>query len=283
MRFARFVLFVFVLASAFGLPYLLMQDNLSQTATDLWDTIKAKVAAGRGNNEGALDSLDGGSSFNQDLTARKVAKMRELAKANIENPEQMPYVGGPQVDSPGELFRFDVTPNWIIQNWARVTRLKLDGLDMFRVPVMTGTDPHDIVGSITYSFSVSRQLQRVQFDGSSSDPSVLAQAVARYYGLTAKQAIGGTVYSSEHEGQTHSLILVHYGTAIRKDDTRRSHEISIELNRPASEYGVTEWLDLTVKDYLQRTNTREPTAPAEPPVSEEKTKESGPETAETSS
>src|SRR5690349_1180672 len=47
------------------------------------------------------------------------------------------------------LFRFDISPLWVTSNWQRVTTALPDlDLEGMRVPVVTGTRPDDISGSL---------------------------------------------------------------------------------------------------------------------------------------
>ncbi|HEV3024657.1 MAG TPA: DUF6690 family protein, partial [Pirellulales bacterium] len=52
-----------------------------------------------------------------------------------------------------QAFRFDVTSAWVLGRWPRVSA-GLSQLDLqgYRVPLVTGTKPDDLAGSLTYYF-----------------------------------------------------------------------------------------------------------------------------------
>ena len=65
-----------------------------------------------------------------------------------------------------EVLRFDVTVEWVMQRWPRVTtglpQLQLQG---YRVPLVTGTSLSDVAGSLTYYFNARQQVQRITLRG----------------------------------------------------------------------------------------------------------------------
>ena len=81
-----------------------------------------------------------------------------------------------------EVLRFDVTVEWILRRWPRVTTglpyLQLQG---YRVPLVTGTGMSDVAGSLTYYFNAQQQVQRITLRGTTGDPSVLASILTSRY------------------------------------------------------------------------------------------------------
>lgn len=73
-----------------------------------------------------------------------------------------------------DVLRFDVTVEWVLQRWPRVTtglpHLQLQG---YRVTLVTGTSTADVAGSLTYYFNSHQQVQRITLHGTTGDPSVL--------------------------------------------------------------------------------------------------------------
>lgn len=83
-----------------------------------------------------------------------------------------------------EVFRFDITKEWVYQRWARKsTALAELGLYGVRVPLVTGTQLHDLAGSLTYYFSASGRLERITFSGRTGDTSQLVMLMSQSYGL----------------------------------------------------------------------------------------------------
>ena len=81
-----------------------------------------------------------------------------------------------------EVLRFDVTVEWVLQRWPRVTtglpQLQLQG---YRVPLVSGTQISDVAGSLTYYFNARQQVQRITLRGTTGDPSALVNLLASRY------------------------------------------------------------------------------------------------------
>ena len=72
-----------------------------------------------------------------------------------------PPQDGSQLRHFSDLFRFDITPEWVVQNWPRVSsQLAEFSFSGLRVPVVSGTSIHDLAGSLTYYFDSQQRLQR---------------------------------------------------------------------------------------------------------------------------
>jgi hypothetical protein len=86
-----------------------------------------------------------------------------------------------------EVLRFDVTVEWILQRWPRVTTglpyLQLQG---YRVPLVTGSALTDVAGSLTYYFNARQQVQRITLRGTTGDPTVLATLLSERHHFTRR-------------------------------------------------------------------------------------------------
>jgi len=84
-----------------------------------------------------------------------------------------------------EVFRFDVTKEWVYQRWARKSTA-LSELDLYgvRVPLVTGTQLYDLAGSLTYFFTPDGRVQCISFKGRTGDTTQLVGLVTQRYGLT---------------------------------------------------------------------------------------------------
>ncbi len=119
---------------------------------------------------------DGPSGFNQLLGASAPYSRRYPELWNYttgvptlpqlqQSSATQPITGGPVRDL-RDVIRFDINPAWVMQNFGRVTTVladvKLDGL---RVPLVTGTAPTDLAGTITYYFDNQQTLRRINLQG----------------------------------------------------------------------------------------------------------------------
>jgi hypothetical protein len=86
-----------------------------------------------------------------------------------------------------EVLRLDVSVDWVLQRWPRVTtglpQLQLQG---YRVPLLSGTRVSDVAGSLTYYFNARQQVQRITLRGTTGDPRELATLLASRYGFTRR-------------------------------------------------------------------------------------------------
>ena len=99
-------------------------------------------------------------------------------------PEQIVAVPGPDVTNFAEIFRFDITPQFVTERWSRVsTGLSDVRMQGYRVPLVTGVEPGDLAGSLTYYFDSRPRLQRITFIGTTGDPSRLINFLAQQYGF----------------------------------------------------------------------------------------------------
>ena len=86
-----------------------------------------------------------------------------------------------------EVLRFDVTVDWVMQRWPRVsTGLPYLQLQGYRVPLVTGSRMTDLAGSLTYYFNARQQVQRIAFRGTTGDPSVLVALLTGRYRFTRR-------------------------------------------------------------------------------------------------
>lgn len=81
-----------------------------------------------------------------------------------------------------EVLRFDVTVEWVMQRWPRVsTGLPYLQLQGYRVPLVTGSRVADVAGSLTYYFNAQQQVQRITLRGTTGNPSLLVSTLAGRY------------------------------------------------------------------------------------------------------
>lgn len=103
-------------------------------------------------------------------------------------PEAIVAVAGPVGLQLEDIFRFDLTPQAITERWNRVsTGLGDVRYQGYRVPLVTGTTPSDLTGSLTYYFDAKPHLRRITFLGTTGDPARVADFCAKHFGFRRYQ------------------------------------------------------------------------------------------------
>lgn len=139
-----------------------------------------------------------------------------------------------------EVLRFDITPAWVPQHFSRVTTVLADTrLDGLRVPFVSGTNPSDIAGSITYYFDAQQSLRRIQLTGLTGDPTVLVTLMLQYYHLQAEPSLGGHLYTSRWNNRVTSVMQLTPAPVIYSDNSHSRYQIFLELNQPTMDYALT--------------------------------------------
>ncbi len=140
----------------------------------------------------------------------------------------------------GEVFRFEITPDWITSRWDRVSRVTADsGLIAYRVPLVTGVNVWDLHGSLSYFFDQQQRLQRIQFRGWTGDTTQLAQLLTSQFQLQSRQTSWAGLYTLDRWGTTCSAALIQQPAVIRAANSNQRFAIHLELNHPQSSLAVT--------------------------------------------
>jgi hypothetical protein len=144
---------------------------------------------------------------------------------------------GAEVGQFWEVLRFDLTPSFVTERWPRVTT-SLYELDLqgFRVPLVTGTNPDDLAGSLTYYFNQQRRLQRITFAGTTGDYRRLLQLLTAHYGFVSRptntpNVILFEVPSSEPAA---SYLWIRPVDVLRADQPLNRFQLTLVLERPNS-------------------------------------------------
>ncbi|MEQ1827833.1 MAG: DUF6690 family protein [Pirellula sp.] len=149
-------------------------------------------------------------------------------------------VGGGAVTDLREVLRFDVTPGWLPQRFARVTTVTSDvRMDGLRVPLITGTQPNDIAGSLTYYFDASQSLKRINLHGITGDPTNLANLMVQFYQLRPEQSLGGQLFTSRWNNRVTSVMQIAPAPIIYAGAEHSKYIIFLELNQPSNQYGMS--------------------------------------------
>jgi hypothetical protein len=206
--FNRPLLFVGVLAAAVIVPYVLLDENLSKTA-------KSQLARLTGESKGnsGLPLPWGGSE------GKPVA-----APASAAAP--------PPAVSLEEALRFDVTPPWVLARWPHVNTTAGDGKYMgLRVALVTGTEPSDVAGSLTYFFDDRHELARITLVGLTGDETRVVALAKQRFGLKPVPTLAAGLYVAGDPANPTSTLRVAHLPIVRADAVRGRAEVALDLAR----------------------------------------------------
>jgi hypothetical protein len=135
-----------------------------------------------------------------------------------------------------EVLRFDVTKDWVYQRWDRKTTALAD-LDLFgvRVPLVSGTQVHDIAGSLTYFFGADGRVKRISFRGRTGDTTQLAMLLHQRFGLQAVPSMiaGQQVLQVRQGDDVISELRTQTAPILWSNTPHESFSVEFELQDPA--------------------------------------------------
>jgi hypothetical protein len=150
-------------------------------------------------------------------------------------PQTQSHVDGAPVHDLTEVFRFDITPAWIMQRWPRVTTgLSKPQLEGYRVVLVTGTTPADLAGSLSYYFNSQQQVQEIDFRGSTGDVRNLAQMlVTRFHFSRRLTNDPGLMIYEKVSPENHQTGFARIRSAwvLKASDPLRRFEVELMLER----------------------------------------------------
>ncbi len=162
-------------------------------------------------------------------------KGSSAAAGSVEAFGDIPLEGA-EVEQFWEVLRFDLTPNSLAQRWPRVSASLADlSLQGYRVPLVTGTDPDDLAGSLTYQFNYQRYLQRISFSGTTGDYRRLLQLLTTHYGFVHRptNTPNVIVFEVPKSGPAASYLWIQPVDVVRADRPLNRFQITLVLERPS--------------------------------------------------
>jgi hypothetical protein len=149
-------------------------------------------------------------------------------------PSRLPLEGVP-VGSLGDVFRFDVSPRWVLGRWSRVMTVTPDAtLQGYRVPLVSGIQEDDLAGSLTYYFNGEKRLERITFFGTTGDPRTLVSLMSSTYGLKRQSAPdpGLYLYQVHYNGSPVSEMRIQANPIMRATTPHERFKVELWLTRP---------------------------------------------------
>lgn len=209
--FNRGTLFLLVLGAAIVVPYVMFDENLSKTARTEWQRYFGGSNATTSGNSGGL------------------------AGWFQNSPPPMQFEAGPVLPpvSLEEALRLDVTSVWVTSKWSRVNTVAGEPDEMgLRVALVSGTQPTDIAGSLTYYFDQRHQLQRITFTGLTGDESRVITHLMNKFGLRPQPTVAAGLYTAPAGPGKVSQAQVNHLPVVQAAAINSRAELAIELHRP---------------------------------------------------
>jgi len=236
-------IFAPLLAAAVAAPAVLMDKKggtETQNENGDFDTGDFTVGHFTGGDFGANDYTAAISAAGGNGIVQADPRLDRLTadEAEMLNPNSISYAPGARDFR--EVFRFDANPAWLQKNWPLVTRSQsLDGLASYRVPLVTGPNPNDLTGALTYYFNNKNVCERISFYGFTADASRVIQLGTETFGLKADKNFGSGIYTSQFGRKVRSVLVIENPAIILKDEAQPRIPVMIELNNPYGKYSLS--------------------------------------------
>jgi hypothetical protein len=164
---------------------------------------------------------------------------KKLGGINADS-DSKPHLVGSRVDDLREVMRFDISPDWVLQRFARVSTVLADlQLEGLRVPIVTGTRADDLAGTLTYYFDRTGKLQRVTLHGFTGDPNRLVGTMTQNYDMSREPSLEAGVYTKRWNGQPVHFLRMTHAPVVYSDAIHQKYTVFLELNQPNLIYGIS--------------------------------------------
>ncbi len=196
------------------------------TTSDMLAGVKRSWFGGSGASAAAKSGNTGTTSagYPSQLSAAIPAAASRSSESNLPTP------------SMAEAFNFDVTIDWVMHRWPRVsTGLAQVQLQGYRVPLITGTGPTDLAGSLTYYFNNHQQVGRITFHGVTGDASALVALLSSRYQFTRRLTndAGMILYEAvDASNQSLGEARIRSSSVINANQPRSRFVVDLTMNRP---------------------------------------------------
>lgn len=136
-----------------------------------------------------------------------------------------------------EVFNMNVSKEWVYQHWARKsTALSELGLFGIRVPLVTGTQLHDLAGSLTYFFGNDGKVKRISFRGTTGDTTQLVMLATRQYGLQQQSTpiASEQLFQIRRKSEVFSELRTRPAPVLWASSPHDSFSVDLDLQSPAA-------------------------------------------------
>jgi hypothetical protein len=256
---------VTILGTAVGAPYALFETDAGKAARvaalGLMDASSAQSSSASAPSGGAVPV--GASPIPHTALLPQTAMMPQTSAVPVQTivhapmgtyfPSQAafpgqaalastsaPWVAAPTIDL-REAIRFDMTSTALTQRFAPVTTLAgYSQFDVYRIGLVTGSQPTDLMGTVTYFFDVNKAVQRIQFYGTTGDPSMISGMMVQFYRLQPEASLGGQLFTTRWNNRVTSFLHVRPAAVVQAGYSSSNYQVFLELNQPSMHYGLSD-------------------------------------------
>lgn len=223
-----------LLAGATGGPYLWYETELGKQGQKALQSATGDSSSDW-NAWDAMGQTPADSRSNPGLPGMTPSGLRaDPFNPNPHRLDQMPIV------SLAEVLRFDVSPDWVMGRFPRVSTLLAEmNLDGLRAPLVTGTSPSDLAGTVTYYFDQFKRLKRICVQGNVGDPTRYVAELQQAYQMSQEPSLGGNLYVIKWNGTPTSLLHIAPASVVHSDSLYGRFQLFLELNQAGLEFGLS--------------------------------------------
>lgn len=146
-----------------------------------------------------------------------------------------------------DVLRMDVTKEWVYQRWPRKST-SLAELDLYgvRVPLVSGTQLHDVAGSLTYYFTSEGRVQLIRFRGSTGNTTQLVAIATQRFGLQRQPvlAAGEQLFQVRDGDNVLSSLRTRPAPVLWTSTPHDSFTVEFDLQDPATARPLAQNLSL---------------------------------------
>jgi hypothetical protein len=233
-----------LLAGAAGGPYLAYETEIGKQGRQAFHSATQMVTGSADSSSDSWSGLPGefsGFETGQPWNVAAAGHRSPFGPEGIDpfrpttaSVEQMPIV------SLAEILRFDITPEWVLARFPRVSTLLSEmNLDGLRVPLITGSSTSDLAGTLTYYFDRYKRLQRVSIHATVGDPTRYMNELQQAYRLSPEPSLGGNLYVIRWNGLPASILHVTPASVVYAGSTYGRYHLFLEMNQAGLQYGLS--------------------------------------------
>jgi hypothetical protein len=167
------------------------------------------------------------------------AKLGDIGAPSTVRPAPAPVAQNEKVEiySLAQVLRSDITTEWVYSHWHRKSAGLADpGMFGIRVPLVTGTLPGDLAGSLSYYFNNRNRLQRISLRARTGNPTQIINLVVQRFGFRPQppRTPGEQLYQVVHNNKVKSELRVRTEPVLSTSSPNKNYSVVLELEDPTS-------------------------------------------------